>query len=100
MPARLAACRDSSSSINPICTTYLAGTGASCARSSFLYTRSSFPRVVGAKPWLCPLQRAALGRAPPDLIRLPVMPQPDEPVSYTHLRAHETPEHLVCRLLL
>eukprot|EP00658_Telonema_sp_P-2_P069980 TRINITY_DN5959_c0_g1_i2.p1 TRINITY_DN5959_c0_g1~~TRINITY_DN5959_c0_g1_i2.p1 ORF type:complete len:200 (-),score=15.31 TRINITY_DN5959_c0_g1_i2:65-664(-) len=26
-------------------------------------------------------------------------PNPD-PVSYTHLRAHETPEHLVCRLLL
>src|SRR5678815_5308838 len=24
---------------------------------------------------------------------------PPEPVSYTHLRAHETPEHLVCRLL-
>src|SRR5678815_5863513 len=23
-----------------------------------------------------------------------------QPVSYTHLRAHETPEHLVCRLLL
>src|SRR5678816_3535836 len=23
----------------------------------------------------------------------------EEPVSYTHLRAHETPEHLVCRLL-
>ena len=22
------------------------------------------------------------------------------PVSYIHLRAHETPEHLVCRLLL
>src|SRR5678816_3161224 len=22
------------------------------------------------------------------------------PVSYTHLRAHETPEHIVCRLLL
>src|SRR5678816_1716939 len=22
-----------------------------------------------------------------------------DPVSYTHLRAHETPEHLVCRLL-
>src|SRR5678815_2838416 len=28
------------------------------------------------------------------LARLP------DPVSYTHLRAHETPEHLVCRLLL
>ena len=26
--------------------------------------------------------------------------QREEPVSYTHLRAHETPEHLVCRLLL
>src|SRR5674536_15217 len=30
--------------------------------------------------------------------------QDDDPlpaaVSYTHLRAHETPEHLVCRLLL
>src|SRR5665254_16816 len=25
---------------------------------------------------------------------------PGAPVSYTHLRAHETPEHLVCRLLL
>eukprot|EP01017_Pseudomicrothorax_dubius_P024430 TRINITY_DN2595_c0_g3_i2.p1 TRINITY_DN2595_c0_g3~~TRINITY_DN2595_c0_g3_i2.p1 ORF type:complete len:246 (-),score=42.03 TRINITY_DN2595_c0_g3_i2:4-645(-) len=25
---------------------------------------------------------------------------PKIPVSYTHLRAHETPEHLVCRLLL
>src|SRR5674536_375519 len=24
----------------------------------------------------------------------------NDPVSYTHLRAHETPEHLVCRLLL
>ena len=27
-------------------------------------------------------------------------PRSFEPVSYTHLRAHETPEHLVCRLLL
>src|SRR5665254_26285 len=26
--------------------------------------------------------------------------EPLQPVSYTHLRAHETPEHLVCRLLL
>eukprot|EP00658_Telonema_sp_P-2_P026991 TRINITY_DN20950_c0_g1_i1.p1 TRINITY_DN20950_c0_g1~~TRINITY_DN20950_c0_g1_i1.p1 ORF type:complete len:101 (+),score=17.64 TRINITY_DN20950_c0_g1_i1:98-400(+) len=25
---------------------------------------------------------------------------PTASVSYTHLRAHETPEHLVCRLLL
>ena len=30
----------------------------------------------------------------------PVKAYPTLPVSYTHLRAHETPEHLVCRLLL
>ena len=30
---------------------------------------------------------------PEDILRV-------TPVSYTHLRAHETPEHLVCRLLL
>eukprot|EP00658_Telonema_sp_P-2_P078184 TRINITY_DN7263_c0_g1_i1.p1 TRINITY_DN7263_c0_g1~~TRINITY_DN7263_c0_g1_i1.p1 ORF type:complete len:115 (-),score=14.03 TRINITY_DN7263_c0_g1_i1:18-362(-) len=28
------------------------------------------------------------------------LPHSCVPVSYTHLRAHETPEHLVCRLLL
>src|SRR5678815_5172767 len=28
------------------------------------------------------------------------MSRDEIPVSYTHLRAHETPEHLVCRLLL
>src|SRR5678815_4731216 len=29
-----------------------------------------------------------------------VLDQECNAVSYTHLRAHETPEHLVCRLLL
>src|SRR5665254_24644 len=29
-----------------------------------------------------------------------LLPHERAPVSYTHLRAHETPEHLVCRLLL
>src|SRR5674536_180962 len=29
-----------------------------------------------------------------------VLVYPNGPVSSTHLRAHETPEHLVCRLLL
>eukprot|EP00658_Telonema_sp_P-2_P083901 TRINITY_DN9195_c0_g1_i16.p1 TRINITY_DN9195_c0_g1~~TRINITY_DN9195_c0_g1_i16.p1 ORF type:complete len:455 (+),score=100.33 TRINITY_DN9195_c0_g1_i16:124-1488(+) len=37
-------------------------------------------------------------RAPLDILK-PLIPYAD-PVSYTHLRAHETPEHLVCRLLL
>src|SRR5678816_2463330 len=40
----------------------------------------------------------------PDLRGDPAAQHRDEaeppPVSYTHLRAHETPEHLVCRLLL
>src|SRR5674536_376468 len=35
------------------------------------------------------------GEGPPFLDRL----TQNGPVSYTHLRAHETPEHLVCRLL-
>ena len=33
-------------------------------------------------------------------ILLEKIPRTVLPVSYTHLRAHETPEHLVCRLLL
>src|SRR5678815_2867088 len=42
----------------------------------------------------------------PPRIFVPPFPDPFNPnidpqaVSYTHLRAHETPEHLVCRLLL
>src|SRR5678816_1851640 len=43
-----------------------------------LYT----PTVPGPRRLAAPLQRQTVA------------------VSYTHLRAHETPEHLVCRLLL
>eukprot|EP00658_Telonema_sp_P-2_P053771 TRINITY_DN42464_c0_g1_i1.p1 TRINITY_DN42464_c0_g1~~TRINITY_DN42464_c0_g1_i1.p1 ORF type:complete len:102 (+),score=32.38 TRINITY_DN42464_c0_g1_i1:144-449(+) len=32
--------------------------------------------------------------------KAPMMSAGNTTVSYTHLRAHETPEHLVCRLLL
>src|SRR5678815_2191534 len=32
-------------------------------------------------------------------LQVAVLPQSSVAVSYTHLRAHETPEHLVCRLL-
>src|SRR5674536_196517 len=61
-------------------------------------------------------QVAALARAGSELVRITVdrdeaaaaVPHIKErlakmgvsAVSYTHLRAHETPEHLVCRLLL
>eukprot|EP00658_Telonema_sp_P-2_P068225 TRINITY_DN57170_c0_g1_i1.p1 TRINITY_DN57170_c0_g1~~TRINITY_DN57170_c0_g1_i1.p1 ORF type:complete len:151 (+),score=19.80 TRINITY_DN57170_c0_g1_i1:630-1082(+) len=34
------------------------------------------------------------------LVELAMESTTTSPVSYTHLRAHETPEHLVCRLLL
>src|SRR5678816_3425658 len=33
-------------------------------------------------------------------VRRPIIVITPHAVSYTHLRAHETPEHLVCRLLL
>src|SRR5678815_906821 len=35
-----------------------------------------------------------------DIVARIAAPKLSTPVSYTHLRAHETPEHLVCRLLL
>src|SRR5678815_3725787 len=47
-------------------------------------------RVIN--PWALPLQK------PHPPIMVPGTASP-ETVSYTHLRAHETPEHLVCRLL-
>ena len=47
-----------------------------------------------------PRQRQGFSRLP--VLVLTIFPAPGalESVSYTHLRAHETPEHLVCRLLL
>src|SRR5665213_1005420 len=42
---------------------------------------------------------SAVTRERADIIPLP-RPPPQDPVSYTHLRAHETGRNLVCRLLL
>src|SRR5678815_1720240 len=39
----------------------------------------------------------AMRRGAADYVPKPFTP---DQISYTHLRAHETPEHLVCRLLL
>src|SRR5678815_5858036 len=68
----------------------------------------SFPRAVGRRE----ADRAAVGVRPQGHPRGAVAAhrrhladesraryRRDAPVSYTHLRAHETPEHLVCRLL-
>ncbi len=51
------------------------------------------------------LGQAATGTGKTAAFALPILNgiepnAPAIPVSYTHLRAHETPEHLVCRLLL
>src|SRR5674536_164211 len=61
---------------------------------------------AGGRAWAFRGQRVA--RLPPPRhavhrrLRIPGLREGDDspPVSYTHLRAHETPEHLVCRLLL
>src|SRR5678815_5241734 len=62
-------------------------------------TDEFFPLPAGARPGF---DRAVLdGFVALHRIRLEVVPVEGwDTVSYTHLRAHETPEHLVCRLLL
>eukprot|EP00658_Telonema_sp_P-2_P067577 TRINITY_DN564_c0_g1_i2.p1 TRINITY_DN564_c0_g1~~TRINITY_DN564_c0_g1_i2.p1 ORF type:complete len:116 (+),score=36.52 TRINITY_DN564_c0_g1_i2:2-349(+) len=66
---------------------------SSSSAASDVYKRQVLPpsRVC---PWQVFLWRAHVGTPcwPPYSALIPV--------SYTHLRAHETPEHLVCRLLL
>src|SRR5665647_1150715 len=46
--------------------------------------------------------QVAISKLPPDLLYRNSSPTSisREPVSYTHLRAHETDSYLVCRLLL
>src|SRR5678815_5185973 len=53
---------------------------------------------VRARSGLTTEQLIYVGRAAGWLV-VPILER-EGPVSYTHLRAHETPEHLVCRLLL
>src|SRR5678815_3347702 len=66
-------------------------------------------RVAAARPFATVLTEAISDLYSSDLAeRFPLLRQPATiqraavlvSVSYTHLRAHETPEHLVCRLLL
>eukprot|EP00658_Telonema_sp_P-2_P035379 TRINITY_DN2573_c0_g1_i10.p1 TRINITY_DN2573_c0_g1~~TRINITY_DN2573_c0_g1_i10.p1 ORF type:complete len:163 (+),score=20.27 TRINITY_DN2573_c0_g1_i10:147-635(+) len=72
--------------------------GTSCRLSD---TRTVLPYDVALDPTVhacdC-VGKRSVTRQPP-WIPLSTSPSP-EAVSYTHLRAHETPEHLVCRLLL
>ena len=54
-------------------------------------------RIVTRSP---KLDAAGLEELEGALLAADLGPAVSGPVSYTHLRAHETPEHLVCRLLL
>src|SRR5678816_705745 len=62
--------------------------------------------TTAAAPLALSLRRPGIGPVrgdlPPAVVRIDSRRDPAArtAVSYTHLRAHETPEHLVCRLLL
>eukprot|EP00658_Telonema_sp_P-2_P064483 TRINITY_DN53504_c0_g1_i1.p1 TRINITY_DN53504_c0_g1~~TRINITY_DN53504_c0_g1_i1.p1 ORF type:complete len:118 (+),score=44.18 TRINITY_DN53504_c0_g1_i1:82-435(+) len=59
--------------------------------------------MVGKDQEILKLSKAVgvLGASEAELRARVMVSEPElTPVSYTHLRAHETPEHLVCRLLL
>src|SRR5678815_5815328 len=71
--------------------------------ASDVYKRQleKFPSLNRAMPVRCEYLEKfpSLNRAMPVRCELPREVPLLESVSYTHLRAHETPEHLVCRLL-
>ena len=67
-------------------------------RSKFAVTAVRPPAVE--KYLEAPLFASAFGDTDGDIFGQNLTKDVAVPVSYTHLRAHETPEHLVCRLLL
>eukprot|EP00658_Telonema_sp_P-2_P039534 TRINITY_DN28270_c0_g2_i2.p1 TRINITY_DN28270_c0_g2~~TRINITY_DN28270_c0_g2_i2.p1 ORF type:complete len:1120 (-),score=319.90 TRINITY_DN28270_c0_g2_i2:60-3419(-) len=74
--------------------------GSALSKSKLASPRGLVP---AASPRVAPKRVRTVREAadPPDLSKTaPVGCRALSPVSYTHLRAHETPEHLVCRLLL
>src|SRR5665647_3875128 len=62
--------------------------------ASISYTLNNFERNVGEKNLISPTRAHTASLSLYSLRRIYV------PVSYTHLRAHETDSYLVCRLLL
>src|SRR5678815_2743862 len=56
--------------------------------------------LVRLADWLGQCRITSVAMESTSVYWIPVFQILEEPVSYTHLRAHETPEHLVCRLLL
>eukprot|EP00658_Telonema_sp_P-2_P068689 TRINITY_DN5765_c0_g1_i6.p1 TRINITY_DN5765_c0_g1~~TRINITY_DN5765_c0_g1_i6.p1 ORF type:complete len:107 (+),score=13.03 TRINITY_DN5765_c0_g1_i6:175-495(+) len=68
--------------------------------SMVINTRVSLFRPCRLKPLLDLTQQPTIGLSAVPPLLVVILEAISEPVSYTHLRAHETPEHLVCRLLL
>eukprot|EP00658_Telonema_sp_P-2_P061398 TRINITY_DN50094_c0_g1_i1.p1 TRINITY_DN50094_c0_g1~~TRINITY_DN50094_c0_g1_i1.p1 ORF type:complete len:104 (-),score=15.30 TRINITY_DN50094_c0_g1_i1:10-321(-) len=58
------------------------------------------PLLIHILPMVQPLSVATPTQSQKDVRHPTHKHGATRPVSYTHLRAHETPEHLVCRLLL
>src|SRR5678816_4084632 len=76
-------------------------TEADFSRNNFLFiviASLSNTRLTLESKWAALLFAAAFNTVT-DQIEI-IQYQISMSVSYTHLRAHETPEHLVCRLLL
>eukprot|EP00658_Telonema_sp_P-2_P072645 TRINITY_DN61764_c0_g1_i1.p1 TRINITY_DN61764_c0_g1~~TRINITY_DN61764_c0_g1_i1.p1 ORF type:complete len:113 (+),score=28.26 TRINITY_DN61764_c0_g1_i1:71-409(+) len=71
-------------------------------RCSTPHDRIAVPTIIHNRTHTTFTQNHSLnGRHCPDQLSPAISSQyMPVPVSYTHLRAHETPEHLVCRLLL
>src|SRR5674536_112505 len=76
---------DSKSVVKPLCAVAISDIFLSCA--NFFTDSVCVAMSMCIRSLRCSLEK---WRALPSL----------RTVSYTHLRAHETPEHLVCRLLL
>src|SRR5674536_96514 len=73
---------------------YCPANGSNAAETSAtLLTWTPFVKIVAA-------HNTTMKKATTFTMIAPVKASIRESVSYTHLRAHETPEHLVCRLLL
>eukprot|EP00658_Telonema_sp_P-2_P066593 TRINITY_DN5557_c0_g1_i9.p1 TRINITY_DN5557_c0_g1~~TRINITY_DN5557_c0_g1_i9.p1 ORF type:complete len:101 (-),score=14.51 TRINITY_DN5557_c0_g1_i9:75-377(-) len=72
-----------------------------------MFTGSRTLVLVGTTEQVVQLHELDVHESYPNPNETQIIPRTSEaanpcpgPVSYTHLRAHETPEHLVCRLLL
>src|SRR5680860_942383 len=70
------------------------------ARGRARYPRWHEPAPLHSGRWFPPCPSNDMHLQPPEETNPSSLPISYHPVSYTHLRAHETDSYLVCRLLL